>query len=354
MANLITDAPKRSYTFIDNIRCIAMMSIVFEHSYGVLNGPYYSSRFWAYINVVQLDKFGTVIFFLLAGFLIGDKFTDYTPGQYLKRRFSSTFGPWLFWSLFYIACMIIDLRITGNMYHDDRFNIHNILNGVRITYLYTNYWFIINFMVSITLLLIFKRHLYSNIFGGILLSFTGIYCVNIHYQWFDPSHTTAILGFIFFLWLGAQMRKYWDAVEEWVSKLSYGWIFLAFAITYALSLGEMLMLIKNHSVDPYNTLRISNVLYSLTVFVLLLKIRNFPLLKYLNPRQTTYGIFLIHYIIAVFLLKELIRPLNIDQDQLSTFTYVLFRLACFVVVYSITMLIVTGLNKTPAKKIIGN
>ena len=355
MQNLINEeSKKRNYTFIDNIRCIAMMSIVFEHCFGFQDLPMYSAKFWVYLNVVQLDKFGTVIFFLLAGFLIGDKFTDYTPGEYLKRRFSGTFGPWLFWSLVYVACLIIDLHVTGNMYHDNRFNQANIWDGIRKVYLYTNYWFIINFMVSITLLLIFKRHLYSRKFGAILLCFTLTYCVNIHYEWFDPSHTTAILGFIFFLWLGAQLRKNWEAFEHWVDNLSYPKLLLIMAVTYIAAGYEMLSLIKMHSQDPYNTLRFSNVLFSLEMFVLLLKIKNFPLISYLQPRKTTYGMYLIHYIIVIFLFKELIRPLDIHEGSFSALEYLLFKIGSFVVIYTITILLVLGINISPAKKLVGN
>ncbi len=331
-----------------------MMSIVFEHCFGAQKLPLYSAKFWTYLNVVQLDKFGTVIFFLLAGFLISDKFTDYTPGQYLKRRFSSTFGPWLFWSGVYILCMIADLHVTGKMYHDNRFNAANIWEGIKVTYLYTNYWFIINFMVSITLLLIFKRYLYSKAFGAVLLSFTIIYCINIHFEWFDPSHTTAILGFIFFLWLGAQLRKHWVAFEHWVENLSYGWLLFAMAVTYLTAGSEMLSLIKIHSIDPYNTLRFSNLIFSLEMFVLLLKIKTFKILNYLKPRQTTYGIYLVHYIIIVFVLKEIFRPFNIDKDNLSVWGFVLYNTSGFIIVYTISILMVLGINISPAKKLVGN
>jgi hypothetical protein len=353
--NLINDTPsKRNYDFIDHIRCLSMMSIVFEHAFATEKITLYTSKFWAYLGIIQVAKFGTVIFFLLAGFLIGDKFTDYTPGQYLKRRFSNTFGPWLFWSIVFVIGLIINLRITGNMYHDDRFNLANILDGIRITYLYTNYWFIINFMISISLLLIFKKYLYSNTFGAILLSFTLIYCVNIHFQWFDPSHTIAILGFIFFLWMGAQLRKHWAAVEDWMKKISYGWLILAVVLTYALSCLEIFTLINSKSVDPYNTLRFTNVLFSLAVFFLLLKIKNFPVLNYLKPRQTTYGIYLIHYIILDYILKEILRPLHIEESQLSTLGYLAYRFSGFVIVYILTILLVMGINKTKAKRLIGN
>jgi hypothetical protein len=355
MQNLINDAPsKRNYDFIDHIRCLAMMSIVFEHCFGTQSFPIYSDKFWAYISVVQLAKFGTVIFFLLAGFLIGDKFTDYTPGQYLKRRFSNTFGPWLFWSLVFVVCMIINLHITEGMYHDGRFTLPHVLSGIRTVYLFTNYWFIINFMVSITLLLIFKRYLYSPVFGAILLAFTLFYNVNIHFEWIDPSHTIAILGFIFFLWLGAQLRKHWAAVEAWILKVSYVWLVLAILITFALSCVEMIALMKNHSADPYNTLRFSNVLFSLSAFLLFLKIKYFKFLNILKPRQTTYGIYLIHYIIFIFLLNEITRPLNINEGQLSALGFILRKVIDFVIVYTITVLIVMGINLSPAKKIIGN
>lgn len=355
MQNLINDAPaKRNYIFIDHIRCLAMMSIVFEHCFIPRNFLPYSAEFWTYAGIVQLTKFGTVIFFLLAGFLIGDKFTDYTPGQYLKRRISSTFGPWVFWSFVYIAGMIITLHITEGIYHDGRFSMPHILEGIKITYLYTNYWFIVNFLVSISLLLIFKRYLYSNVFGAILLSFTLFYCVNIYFEWIDPSHTVAILGFIFFLWLGAQMRKHWDAIAIRIKTISYIWLILAIAATFALSCYEIIALIKIHSIDPYNSLRFSNVLFSLAVFLLLLKIKRFPALDYLKPRKTTYGIYLIHYIIFMYVLNEIIRPINVDENHLSIIGYVLFRALAFVIVYTITILIVFGLNKSPLKKLVGN
>lgn len=330
------------------------MSIVAEHSLGSYNFTLDSSKYWLFLLLVQFAKFGTVIFFLLAGFLIGEKFTDYTPGQYLKRRFSSTFGPWVFWSLIFILCFIINLHVKARMYHDDRFNITNILKEVKIVYLYTNYWFIINFMVSITLLLIFKRHLYSSTFGSILLLFTLFYSVNIHFEWIDPSHTIAILGFIFFLWLGAQMRKHWIIVETRVEQIPYKSIVLFILLTFGLSVWEIRELSYHHSIDPYNTLRLSNILYSLAVFLLLVKVKHFKPIWYLKSRQTTYGIYLIHYIIVIFLIPEIFRPFELKFEELPLINFFSLKLFAFVAAYFITFVIVTGINRTRARKLIGN
>src|ERR1700748_2442587 len=126
MQNLINDHPtKKNYDFIDAIRCLAMMSIVAEHSIGGYSFPAGSTKYWCYIALVQFAKFGTIAFFILAGFLISEKFTDYTPTQYIKRRFSTTFGPWIFWSLVYVLALVIHIRVVARIYHDNEFNLPN-------------------------------------------------------------------------------------------------------------------------------------------------------------------------------------------------------------------------------------
>lgn len=354
--NLINEEPrkKKNYDFIDAIRCISMMGIVGEHSLGSYNFPKGSDREWAYILIAQLIKFGTIIFFLLSGFLISDKFTDYTPGQYLKRRFSNTFGPWLFWSLLFVACFAMNTHVKDRMYHDHTLTWAAILKEIKIVYLYTNYWFIINFMVSISLLLIFKKYLYNLYFGLILFCFTIFYCINIHFEWIDPSHTIAILGFVFFLWLGAQLRKHWTAVENRIQKTSYLLLIVLTIVTFGLSILEITALRNGHSVDPYNTLRFTNVLYSLVVFVLLLKIKHINAVKFLKPRETTYGIYLIHYIIVIFAAPEIFRPLHIEVLELDVWHLLAFKLLTFVMVYGITWSLVMLINKSPVKRIVGN
>ncbi len=356
MQNLINQAPpKKNYDFIDAIRGIAMMSIVAEHSVaaGGYNFAYGTPKYWTYITLVQLTKFGTIAFFLLAGFLISEKFTDYSPAQYLKRRIATTFGPWLLWSLVYVMASIVSLRIMGNIYHDGRFNLANILEHVKIVYLYSNYWFIINFLISISILLIFRKYLYSLVFGAILCLFTLFYAVNIHYEWVDPTHTTAILGFVFFLWAGAQMRKYWDTIENAAAKLSYPLIWLLLLVTFCLSMYEIVEL-QGKSLDPVNTLRFSNILFSLACFALLLKVKTFSIINYIKPRQTTYGIYLIHYIILVFLLPEIFIHFNINGYALTVPQYLLFKLVTFILTYGITFGLVMLISNSRAKKLVGN
>ncbi|TSJ37244.1 acyltransferase [Mucilaginibacter corticis] len=340
--------PKKNYDFIDSIRSIAMMSIVAEHCVTAGNHTYAfgSDKYWVYLAVVQLTKFGTITFFLLAGFLMGEKFADYSPAQYLRRRVSTTFGPWIFWSLLFVALVIIRMRIG-----DHYFDVPKILNITREIYLYSNYWFIINFLISISILLIFRRYLYSFYLGAILGAFTLFYSVNIHYEWVSPRHTTAILGFVFFLLLGAQLRKNLDYIEGVIANTSYFMVSLFVFVAFGLAIYESVQL-NGHSVDPFNSLRFSNILYSLAVFTLLLKLKTFKWVSYLKPRQTTFGIYLIHFILVIFLVPKLLGHFN--EPGLNPSQLIVFKLAAFLIAYIGTLSIVLFINKTPAKKLIGN
>jgi len=157
MQNLINDipTPKKNYDFVDAIRAIAMMGIVMEHSVFFPESVYHPSNalhYTIYASIYQFVKFGTINFFLLAGFLIGEKFTDYSPFEYLKRRVNSTVIPWLFWSLFFFIIYIIKDAVVVYRFNKGVFDqkfINDILFHAKLIYIFSNYWFIPNFLCCI-------------------------------------------------------------------------------------------------------------------------------------------------------------------------------------------------------------
>ncbi len=361
MQNLVNDTPtpKRNYEFVDAIRCIAMISIVAEHSIFFDEHIYHPTDTLSnavFATFVQLVKFGTINFFLLAGFLIGEKFTDYSPLEYLNRRVKNTFIPWVFWSLFFLAIMVGTDFLSAyrfNNGHLDRNYSENLIDHLKAIYLYSNYWFIPNFLCCITVLLIFRKYLYSYFFGAILLFFTSIYVINIYGQWIEARHSTAILGFVFFLWLGAQFNRTLASIENWLKKTPvFIWI-LAAIIAIVCGVKESLLLKSMHSVDPYNSLRISNIFYSLICFFLFLRIKSFKLVNYLKPRETTYGIYLIHFILVAMVLPEIFRPIKYEVTNLPLPVLVGYQILRFVIVYSVTFIIIRLINATRFKWLIG-
>ncbi|RYX87312.1 hypothetical protein EON73_01655 [bacterium] len=361
MQNLINDTPtpKKNYDFVDAIRAIAMVGIVTEHSIFFPESVYHPSNqlhYAVYATLYQFVKFGTINFFLLAGFLIGEKFTDYSPLEYLKRRIKSTVTPWLFWSLLFLLIYIIKDAVVVYRFNKGVFDYKfttDILFHTKLIYIYSNYWFIPNFLCCITILLIFRKYLYSYWLGSILLLFTLLYAVNIYYTWIEPEHTTAILGFVFFLWLGAQFNKNFKAFENWVDQTPLLlWVILT-VFTLFLSVKEAFILKSMHSIDPYNSLRITNALYSISFFFLLFRIKNLNFTKILKPRETTYGIYLIHYIFVDTLLTEIFRPLKFDISQLQLPELIGYQLLRFAIVYLLTFGLVRLLIHTRLKWTIG-
>jgi hypothetical protein len=336
-----------------------MMSVVMEHATN-FDPTMYHAKSAMEVNIfsaiTQFGKFGTIGFFLLAGFLIGEKFTDYTPGQYLKRRLNSTFLPWILWTTIFLLSFLIDdfIRIT-------RFN-HGVIppefptklaDQFKFVYLFSSFWFIPNFLICITILLLFKKYLYNKWLGIVLLGFTLLYAVNIYTETIQPRHSTAIFGFVFFLWLGAQLNRHLDALMKWVSGTSYAmWIALCI-VTLALGMGVANILKGMNSVDPFNTLRITNILYSLAVFFLLLRIRNFNFVKFLKPRETTYGIYLLQSIIVYSLLPVMFKPLKYSWESLSFPMVIGFLVLRTLITYFLAYFIVRGLNATRLKWMVG-
>jgi len=349
---------KKNFDFVDTIRCISMMGIVFEHCAAVRTGIY-SSIFDSTVEVslIQSFKFSTIAFFLIGGFLINHKFQEYTAKEYLKNRFKSTIRPWLFWLLVYVALMMIDRYVSYLRGGDDAV-VTNFLGSAWNQFVfgvcYTSSWFVLNFLLCICILLIFKRYLYSWWFGGVLGVVSLVYSFNLYYNWFVTNHSMALFGFIFYLWLGVILNRYFDKVMSYIRGVSWPVMILSAIGLFALAIMESFELRSLGSEDAYNTLRISNILYSFVMFALLLKMGSIEVLqKKMKPRQTTFGIYLIHYILIVRLLPLIFQPLRLDYLNYSVWVNSSIHVARFLIVYGLSFWFVTLIRKTRFNWVVG-
>jgi hypothetical protein len=209
-------------------------------------------------------------------------------------------------------------------------------------------------MFCIAILLCFKKYLYKWWLGAIFLTLSLIYSANVYFEWFITSHTIAIFGFIFYLWLGAILNKYWDKIDAFIKRTSYVYFVGFFILTFCWAVFDIAQLIVAKSEDPYNTLRISNIGYSIATIFLLFKIREFKFVKYIKPRETTFGVYLIHYILVTHLLPEIFRPFHLVEFQVMTIGGMLIFVLCrFVIVYGVTLLLIRLISKTKLRWIIG-
>lgn len=351
---------KRNFDFVDTIRGIAMVGIVFEHA-ADLGWVRYPDLYSTFIqaSVLQVFKFTTIAFFLISGFLINYKFTEYTPVQYMRNRLKSTIAPWMLW------LNVLVLMNFAELWFNHRRNAEayplpdNILGYLMTQYHQiitgTSFWFVLNFLICIALLLLFKKHLYKIGFGIFLGLTSLVYSINLYFDWFVTQHTTAVFGFVFFLWLGVYLNKKYSQVMDFVNRTSFAWIGMVTFLLFLLADAETVYLKMNGVEDAYNTLRISNVLYSLSFFALLLKWGAIPIVNsVLEPRKTTYGIYLIHHIVITFAVREILRPFQVDMQELNVYMASLYSFARFLLAYLITFLLVKVIVRTRFKWSIGS
>lgn len=363
MQNLVNDSPtKKNFAFVDSIRAIAMMSIVYEHSslFWGQNYPSFADSFLQTFFVVG-GKFGTIIFFLLSGFLMNYKFGEYSAYAYIKNRFKSTFGPWLLWVFIlllvtFLHKFVVYLRFGVSDFHSFGAWMAFIGKSLNFIVFYTNYWFILNFLICICIILAFKRNIYSYKLGAFLGALSLFYSINLYCRWIPTEHTTAIFGFVFYLWVGIMINKNFAKLQQWLDKTGLGFLWALTIVTLLIDCTESMWLIKLHSDDPFNTLKITNILFSFSMFLLLLKYGEMPKVNSLKPRETTYGIYLIHQIVAIYGLPLIFSPMHLGDTIVAGMAPVyiaLFGLLRFIIVYSVTYLLARLLAFSKIKWTIG-
>jgi probable poly-beta-1,6-N-acetyl-D-glucosamine export protein len=356
--NADANSSKKNFDFVDTIRCISMMGIVWEHS-SAISIDLYTDKTSLLVQSFSLQafKFVTIAFFLIGGFLINHKFQEYSAKQYLKNRFKNTIKPWLFWMLLFVALTIIDRLVAWHKGSDVGLLSTNFplyfYKLMNMTLFFSPYWFILNFLICIAILLVFKRYLYKTWFGIILALLSLTYSLNLHFRWFETTHSAALFGFVFYLWLGVYLNRYFEAFKQWVARLSWGVIWTGIIITLALSMAESFYLLDTGLKDAYNTLRITNILYSLIVFVALFKMGPIKAIQHLHPRQTTFGIYLIHFIILERILYMVFQPLALDFSQFNIWENTGITFARFLVAYVSSFYITLLLNRTKLKWMVG-
>jgi hypothetical protein len=84
--------PRNNHLFVSNVRFWSMLGIVAVHSAPTLlliNG----TQWYLSAALTALFKFGTIGFFLISGFLLGERVDQQRPMEYFLRRVRRSFYP---------------------------------------------------------------------------------------------------------------------------------------------------------------------------------------------------------------------------------------------------------------------
>lgn len=291
-----SQTPTSSYLFVSNVRFFAMLSIVWVHTV-LFFGNTTEKTTSAYFQVMleQVGKFGTIAFFLISGFLLGDRLTgnDNRVG-YLFRRGRAILVPWLFWGCAGFA-VAFSCDLLG---HDGATLTKSLHDAVRqyveFVFLRSFYWFVPNFIVCLAIVLMLYRRVADYIQGPLFFAFGLFYGVNAYLNIIEPRHPAALFGFVFYVWLGSYAYRNSEALNGWLHRTSWIRLIMYTAVAGLAALAEYHLLRQRSSVDPNNTLRISNQLFSVLMVLLIVKCRRPLPPLWINVRTETFGIYLIH------------------------------------------------------------
>lgn len=351
---------RQDYGFVSNVRFVSMVGILAVHAEVV-------SLTWhgGYLNVAfdQMMKFSTVCFFIISGFLLGDRLEVVAPVTYMRRRLNMVFVPWLFWAGVYLALnLTVDLIARGAAARSFKYHF-------EATVISSAYWFVPNLLLSLAALLAMRRWLNRAWLGVALGVASTMHGLNLHARWWsDTRHNTALTGFIVFLWLGYQLRRNLGAVRARIDRTPWSHLALAAAITWGLAMAEArgLALARGDDFDFMSTLRVTNVAYSLVVFALLFKVSASLAPAAMNVRKHTFGLYLLHPIVFTMSAKAFkvvaarfvgVAPMEFNQHIgefiASPAARLAVQLGLFAVLYLTAWALVAALARSSAARLVG-
>jgi hypothetical protein len=344
-------AEKANFDQIDTIRFLTISIIVWAHS---LFSAWYSrvplelTELIVKTIVIQAGAISTIIFFIVSGILMRSKLQYYNLRTYFIERIPRIYAPWLFIVALNVVLIIIqklpvrELWISGD-YGQFLRSVYDIMSGLLI---YGPYWFVVTYFAGMVILICFKQYSANIFFGLFLFVITLFYSLNFHLEWIDTLHTKAILAYTFFIWLGFQIRRYWDNILKGVAKAGWGYFITILLLLFALACYEGFTLAKLGVNDPYASNRFSNILFSLLFFLALLKMGS---IKWINnnmkPRKTAYGIYLVNSIV-IFEFTLLLDDHLKNLVYLNIWALLLLQLVYFSIILFLTFIIVNFLANT--------
>jgi fucose 4-O-acetylase-like acetyltransferase len=287
-----SDAERKNLVFVDNVRFWSMFSVIAVHcliSAAAGESPRDRAMMTMLLSVPV--KLGTIGFFLISGFLLGHKVQTSPRTEYLGRRLKRVFVPWLMWC----SLMVLDLCWHRRMEFALGTDRLQLFGRQWYTVLVNSpFWFVPNLMIGISLLLLFRRYLYDSRLGAVLLAINLFYTVNIFGQWAPSAHSEALLGFVFYLWLGSYAAHRFTSLIAWLNRVPMRVMLAATLAAACCSYGESRLIYHLQSPDPENTLRLSNQICSVLGVLTLMKVKRPAWPGFLDARRETFGLYLSH------------------------------------------------------------
>ncbi|WP_035668540.1 acyltransferase family protein [Flavobacterium sp. 83] len=289
----------------ENIRLIAILSILVTHT-ALLNlgiaknlvniteksTEIYYYQLLTHTLYINIFKAGTIIFFIISGFLFEMqvvKFKEFTV--FVRKKSKSLLHPYFI--IFMIPTLIFVGIIEPNFGIKENLSFYLFaIKSIENIFL-TNYWFVPALFITLIINYFIKtKYLIKSLI--VFVSVWLISYINLYLKFTITSHTVWFCGFFFIFTLGRLMNVYNNQIANVNLFRSKNKLLLITFICYIVSnLESMIILVYGHNIDNLSTLRIGNIAYSFFLFYLLNVI--FNKIKFVLPIEISfYFIYLIH------------------------------------------------------------
>jgi fucose 4-O-acetylase-like acetyltransferase len=301
------------YLCADNLRFACILAVIAVHTAKLLavGAPHNSAIELFQVAAISMVKFGTIGFFMISGFLLEKNLQTRSPIDLIRRRIQKVLLPWTFWFVIStVAMSAVDFVEHKRAFLPGTPLAISLGKTSLQVFTGTALWFVPNLLLSLVVLIVFRRYLHSLVFGAALLTVTLFYSLNIYTDWIDTHHTRAFFGFIFYLWLGHYAAIHVGRLSDFLRSIPTSLLCSAALLLVIAEFAEALLLSRLHAVDPLNTLKISTQIFSVVVFLLFFKVQRRLWPVSFDVSRTTFGMYLSHVILLAAVTSPLWSLMN--------------------------------------------
>ncbi|UKJ08257.1 acyltransferase [Solitalea lacus] len=291
----------------DSLRALTTIAVIILHVTAPLLTSMESLTDWWIGNIIEsLVRFSVPVFFMLTGALLFDK--EYSISIFLKKRFFRVVIPFIFWSIPYIL-FSLTLKVMHKE-HLDYFQVFTFIidqfkNGSSY-----HLWFVYTLLGIYLFTPIISKWIRSSTNKEILY-FLIIWLITVLFTYpilsifetkVDLSYFNGFLGYTI---LGYYLRKVNFESTRKKDSIAIFLFFPGLIITIAGT--YFLFILKGEKDELYYSYLTFNVLMCAIGVYLYVKdkyVKNQFILKFLNLiNRFSYGIYLVHVLILIFLTK---------------------------------------------------
>lgn len=319
--------------YLDYLNVLSALSVVMLHMNGVV-WEFNYGRSWITANIIEnLFYFAVPVFFMISGVTLINYSDRYSTKEFLKKRFTRTFIPFIFWSLIGLIYFIH----FGEIKTKDLSLLH-LIDLIFNTKIVAIYWFfppLFGLYLSMPILTNIKKEKRKDLFKYLIIVGFALICVEQFCQIakipFNGVTISMASGYVQYLLIGYYIDNYDIQKKNRIIIYILGILSLIFVIiaiwmtSYAV--GGVDKTFKSY-LSPFC------ILYSSALF-LFFKHVQYDSLKVLNKivfffRNCTFGVYLLHYFVVYYLYFVL------NLNRFSIYMRLFGGLAVFVAVGLLT------------------